>query len=64
VSVYHRRPEALEFAALERAKEGVAFGAVCETFGEALGADAAVGAAFDLLGRWVADELLSDTIAA
>src|SRR5262249_30611983 len=58
VAVYHRRLDALETAALARAADGVPFGALCEQIADAVGPERAAQVAFELLSRWVADELL------
>lgn len=59
LTVYHRRVDALERRALERARDGAPFGVVCDAIAEALPVDEAGPAAFQLLARWVGDGIIA-----
>jgi hypothetical protein len=59
VTVFHRALDIREAAALELARAGATFGALCSRLGEQMPDDEAAAAAAALLGRWVADELVS-----
>ncbi len=59
VTVYHRPLEALELAALLRAREGATFGVVCDLCAESMSVEEAGPAAFQLLARWVQDGIIA-----
>ena len=58
VTVFHRALERREADALELARAGVTFGALCSRLGDELPENEAAATAATLLGRWVADELV------
>jgi putative DNA-binding protein len=59
LTVYHRPLEALERAALLRARDGATFGAVCDLLTDSMPIDEAGPAAFQLLARWVGDGIIA-----
>jgi len=59
LTVYHRPVEPLEKTALERARDGAPFGAVCDLCAESMPIEEAGPAAFQLLARWVRDGIIA-----
>jgi hypothetical protein len=60
VTVHHRAADAREAAALALVRGGATFGALCTALGEtAASEEEAAGLAVQLLGTWLADELLA-----
>jgi hypothetical protein len=56
--VYHRALEALEVDALGLAAGGASFGVICDLVAERVAVAEAGRVAFELLGRWVTDQLI------
>lgn len=63
VAVVQRRLEPLEADALARAVDGASFGELCDWLGAHPELADPARAAFELLTRWLADELLADTVS-
>jgi hypothetical protein len=58
ISVFHRRVNSVERAALEAATHGLPFASLCETLAGLVGDDPAPRLAGELLLRWVGDRML------
>jgi hypothetical protein len=59
VTVYHRRLDPAEREGLELARAGGSFGGLCAALGRGRDDGEAAGLAAELLGRWLADELVA-----
>lgn len=59
VEVFHRAVEGLEATLLPVLAEGLSLGALCERIAAHVGEEEAGRTAFELLGRWVGDELVA-----
>jgi hypothetical protein len=60
--VYHRRITSLEDVCLSRAAAGWRFGELCEWLAATRPPEEAARLAFELLGRWVSDGLLCQSV--
>jgi len=61
VTVFHRRLDAPEAAALATVRAGCTFGELCAELGRDRADDEAAALAAALLARWIADEILADS---